>query len=73
MVASGIIDYSVSPWSHRTKFTPKKNGDLRMVHGFFPINAAMFNNSYPMRRIDPVLNNLTQEKYQVYFQADAVN
>lgn len=41
MVASGIIDYTVSPWSHRTKFTPKKNGDLRMVHVFCPINATI--------------------------------
>jgi hypothetical protein len=73
MVASGILDYSVSPWSHRTKFTRKKNGQLRMVHVFCPINAVTVHNSYLMRRIEPVLNNLTQGHLNVYFQADAAN
>lgn len=73
MISSGILDYSVSPWAHRTKFTPKKNGDLHMVHVYCPINAATINNSYPMRRIEPILNNLTQDRYHVYFQADAAN
>ena len=60
-------------WAHRTKFTRKKNRDLRMVHVYCPINAATINNSYPMRRIEPILNNLTQDRYSVYFQADVAN
>ena len=27
-----IIEHSFSQWSHRTKFVPKKDGDLHMVH-----------------------------------------
>jgi hypothetical protein len=32
LLAAGIIDHSVLPWCHRTKFVPKKDEDLRMVH-----------------------------------------
>ena len=73
MLEAGIIDYSVSPWCHRTKFIPKKDGDLRMVHVYIPINAATVPNSYPMRRIEPVLNGLMRPGLRVYFQADACN
>jgi len=73
MLAAGIIEHAVSPWSHRTKFVRKKDKELRMVHVFCPINAATINHSYPMRRIEPVVNNLTQAKYKVFLQADAAN
>ena len=67
MLEAGIIDYSVSPWCHRTKFVPKKDGDLRMVHVYVPINAATVANSYPMCRIELVLNSLMQPGLGVYF------
>lgn len=73
MLEAGIIDYSVLPWCHRTKFVPKKDGDLRMVHVYVPINAATVSNSYPMRRMKLVLNSLMQPGLVVYFQADAAN
>jgi len=38
MLNAGIIDWVNSPWSAKTKFPVKKNGDLRMVHAFCPIN-----------------------------------
>ena len=73
LLEAKIIEHSVSPWSHRTKFVPKKDGDLRMVHVYCPINAATIPNAYPMKRIEPVLNNLLQSGLSVYFQADAAN
>ena len=73
MLKSGVIDHSVSPWCHRTKFVPKKDGDLRMVHVYIPINAATIPNSYPMKRIEPILNSLMIPGLKVYFQADAAN
>ena len=73
MLEAGIIDYSVSPWCHKTKFVPKKDGDLRMVHVYVPINAATVPNSYPMKRIETVLNSLMRPGLTVYFQADACN
>ena len=73
MLQSGVIDHSVSPWCHRTKFVPKKDGDLRMVHVYVPINAATIPNSYPMKRIEPILNSLMMPGLKVFFQADAAN
>ena len=60
MLAAGIIEHAISPWSHRTKFVRKKDKGLQMVHVFRPINSATINHSYPMKRIEPVINNLTQ-------------
>ena len=73
MLKAGILEYSVSLCAHRTKFVRKKKGSLRIVHVFCPINSATVNHSYPMKRIDPVINNLTQAKYKLYFQVDATN
>jgi len=69
----GIIGRSDSPWSHRTKFVRKKDGGLRMVHVFCPINAVTMVSSYPMKRMEPVINNLMQARFSIYFQADAAN
>ena len=73
MPKAGIIDYSVSPWCHPTKFVLKKDGNLWMVHVYLPINAARVANSYPMRHIELVINSLMQPRLVVYFQADAAN
>ena len=70
---AGIIARSESPWVHRTKFVRKKDGGLRMVHVFCPINSVTMLSGYPTKRIEPVLNNLMQAKFSSYFQADAVN
>jgi len=70
---AGIIARSESPWAHRTKFVRKKDGGLRMVHVFCPINSVTMLSGYPTKRIEPVLNNLMQAKFSSYFQADAAN
>jgi len=68
-----IIACSESPWAQRTKFVRKKDGGLRMVHVFCPINSITMLSGYPTKRIEPVLNNLMQAKFSSYFQADAAN
>ena len=73
LLEAGIIEHSFSPCSHRTKFVPKKDGDLRTVHVYCPINTATIPNAYPMKRIEPVLNNLLPPGLSVYFQADAAS
>jgi len=70
---AGIIAPSESPWAHRTKFVRKKDGGLRMVHVFCPINSVTMLSEYPTKRIEPVVNNLMQAKFSSYFQADAAN
>jgi len=44
-----------------------------MVHVFCPINGPMMLSGYPMKRIEPVVNNLMQSRFTSYFQADAGN
>ena len=73
MLKLGVIDHSVSPWCHRTKCVPKKDGDLQMVHEYIPIDAPTIPNSYPMKRIKPILNSLMILRLNVHFQADPAN
>jgi hypothetical protein len=73
LLVAGIIDHSVSPWCHCTKFVPKKDEDLRMVHFYCSINDATIMTGYPMKRIELVINNLLQPGFSLYFQVDAAN
>ena len=76
LLAAGVISYcDTSPWSAQTKHPPKKDGTLRMVNIFCPVNRVTIKSNYPMRRIEPILNLLSQDKYLrgPKFQADAVN
>ena len=58
LLKAGVISYCNSPWSENTKHPVKKDGSLRMVNIFCPINAATIKTNYPMKRIEPVVNNL---------------
>jgi len=73
MEEAGVIGRSESPWSHRTKFVRKKDGGLRIVHVFCPIYQVTILSSYPMKRIEPLVNNLMRSAFSTYFQADAAN
>ncbi|KAJ8175493.1 hypothetical protein LV161_008779 [Aspergillus fumigatus] len=73
MVDAGIIIECMSPWSARTKFPRKTSGKLRMVHNFMPINAATIKMNYPLRRIEPVIANLSKKRWKVFFKVDAAN
>ena len=67
LLEAKIIELSVSAGSHRTKFVPKKDGDLHIFNMYCPINETMICNAYPMKRVEPVLNNLLQSGLSVYF------
>ena len=75
LLKAGVISYCDSPWSAQTKHPVKKDGTLRMVNIFCPINAATIKSNYPMKRIEPIVNLLSQEKFKKgpKFQADATN
>lgn len=62
-----------SPWCARTKFPKKPDGRLRMVHAFIPINKATIKVNYPMQRIEPIRNRLSQSRFGMFFSADAAN
>lgn len=70
---ANIIAACVSPWCAKTKFPRKSSGKLRMVHQYIKLNQATIPNSYPMKRIEPILNKLGSKKLVVFFKADAAN
>jgi len=59
LLDAGIIDWVNSPWRASCKFPVKKNGDLRMVHIYCPINHATIKTNYPMKRMEPIINAMT--------------
>lgn len=74
MVDAGVISPCVSPWSARSRFPPKEGvGKLRMVHAFVPLNTVTIKSNYPMKRIEPVLQAVSQPWVSQVFIADATN
>jgi len=59
LLDAGIIDWVNSPWSASCKFPVKKNGDLRIVHIYCPINDATIKTNYPMKRTEPIINAMS--------------
>ncbi|RDI83557.1 hypothetical protein Vi05172_g6513 [Venturia inaequalis] len=70
---AGIITRTNSPWSARTKYPRRQNGTLRMVHNFVPINKATIKSNYPMKRIEPILQNIGRPWVVCMFKSDASN
>lgn len=75
MEDAGIITRRSSPWGARTKFPPKKKGseDLRVVHNVIPVNKYTIKSSYPVHRLDEVLDTIIKPGYDCYFSSDAAN
>jgi hypothetical protein len=73
MDKAGIIDRVDSPWSAPSRFVRKKNNSLRLTHTFGPINDATIKSNYPMRRVEPILNNLMQPRFWMFWWAAASN
>jgi hypothetical protein len=73
MEKAGIIDRVDSPWSAPSRFLRKKNNSLRLTHTFCPINEATIKSNYPMRRVEPILNNLMQPRFSMFWWTDAAN
>ena len=73
MLEAGIITYTSSPWSAKSRFVIKKSGDLRPVHQFCALNDATIKSNYSMSRVEPILNNLMQPRFKLYWWADASN
>ena len=51
MLEAGVITYTSSPWSAKSRFVLKSSGDLRPVHQFCALNDATIKSNYPMRRV----------------------
>ena len=75
MEDTGIIVRRSSPWGARTNFPPKKKGleDLMVVHNFIPVNKYTIKSSYPVYRLEEVLDTIVKPGYNFYFSSDAAN
>jgi hypothetical protein len=73
MEKAGIIDRVDSAWSIPSRFVRKNNNSLQLMHTFCLINEATIKLNYMMRRVEPVLNNLMQPQFSMFWWIDAAN
>lgn len=75
MEDAGIIVWRSSPWGARTLLPPKKKGsqDLRVVHNFIPVKKFTTKSSYPIHRLEEVLDIIIKPRLDTYMTADAAN
>lgn len=74
-----IVERGTSPWVAKTTWVSKKdtvvteNGrwPLRMVHTYCQLNDATLKTNYPMKRMEPILDELASPYYRYFFSADA--
>ena len=75
-----IINPGVSPWVAKTTWVSKKDTvvhpvtgrwPLRMVHTYYPLNDVTMKSNYPMKRIEPIFDELADPRHRYFFSADA--
>lgn len=63
MLKLGIIEKSNSPWNSPLLVVPKPNGDLRICLDSRKLNSVTKIDSYPMPRIQDILDSLNNAKF----------
>ena len=63
MLKTNIIRKSVSPWAAPVILVPKPNGEVRLCIDFREVNSVTKKDSYPLPRIDDVLDSLNGAQY----------
>ena len=63
MLHGDIIEESVSPWSSPIIMVPKPDGTVRFCIDFKKLNAHTIKDSFPLPRIDEVLDSLHGAKW----------
>jgi hypothetical protein len=63
MLNMGIIEKSNSPWNSPVLLVPKANGELRMCLDSRKLNSITVVDSYPMPRIQEILDSLNNAKF----------
>ena len=56
LIAKGNIEKTESPWAFPNVLIPKKDGSLRLCVDCRRLNAVTIINTYPLPRIDDLLN-----------------
>ena len=63
LLAKGYIRQTKSPYDAPVLFVDKKDGKLRLCVDYRVLNKVTVKNSYPLPRIDDLLDRLTGAKY----------
>ena len=63
LIDQGFIRPSTSPWGAPVLFVSKKDGALRLCVDYRALNRLTVKNSYPLPRIDDILDQLSTAKY----------
>ncbi|KAL0164259.1 hypothetical protein M9458_040012, partial [Cirrhinus mrigala] len=63
MLKLGVIEPSRSPWSSPIVLVPKPDGTLRFCNGYRRLNEVSDFDSYPMPRVDELLERLGRARY----------
>ena len=63
MLSDGVIQPSNSPWAAPVVLVKKKNGSLRLCVDYRKLNAVTRKDSFPLPRIDSILESLKNAKW----------
>lgn len=63
LLSKGWIQPSTSPWGSPILFVKKKDGSMRMCVDYRAVNKLTVKNSYPLPRIDDMLDRLSGAKF----------
>jgi len=67
MLKMGIIEESTSPWSSPIILIPKKDNTVRFTIDYRKVNAKSYIDSYPLPRIDDLIDKIGSAKYITKF------
>jgi len=67
MRSQGVIEESRSPWVSPAVLVKKKDGSLRFCVDFRKLNSVTKKDSYPLPRIEDILNPVVWEFLVFYF------
>ncbi|KAK8372347.1 hypothetical protein O3P69_008288 [Scylla paramamosain] len=63
LLEQGLIEPSLSPWASPVVMVPKSNGKVRMCVDYRKVNAVTVPDSFPLPRMDDIIDDLGRARY----------